>query len=192
MTDGGVYKINGFNPDIVVYAKAMGGGYAISSIVGSESVMNSAQNTFMSSTMWTERVGFVAALTTINILTRDKVWEHLNDIGNLIGDGWNKLSKKHNIDISITDFKPLVTMKLNYGNRNQALATLFIQEMLKRGYLAATSVYVSYAHNKEIIESYLKATDECFEIISDAINNQNELELLETKVRSDSFNRITP
>ena len=138
----------------------MGGGYAISSIVGSESVMNSAQNTFMSSTMWTERVGFVAALTTINILTRDKVWEHLNDIGNLIGDGWNKLSKKHNIDISITDFKPLVTMKLNYGNRNQALATLFIQEMLKRGYLAATSVYVSYAHNKEIIESYLKATDE--------------------------------
>ena len=83
-------------------------------------------------------------------------------------------------------------MKLNYGNRNQALATLFIQEMLKRGYLAATSVYVSYAHNKEIIESYLKATDECFEIISDAINNQNELELLETKVRSDSFNRITP
>ena len=192
MTDGGVYKINGFNPDIVVYAKAMGGGYAISSIVGSESVMNSAQNTFMSSTMWTERVGFVAALTTINILTRDKVWEHLNDIGNLIGDGWNKLSKKHNIDISITDFKPLVTMKLNYGNRNQALATLFIQEMLKRGYLAATSVYVSYAHNKEIIESYLKATDECFEIVSDAINNQNELELLETKVRSDSFNRITP
>ena len=192
MTDGGVYKINGFNPDIVVYAKAMGGGYAISSIVGSESVMNSAQNTFMSSTMWTERVGFVAALTTINILTRDKVWEHLNDIGNLIGDGWNKLSKKHNIDISITDFKPLVTMKLNYGNRNQALATLFIQEMLKRGYLAATSVYVSYAHNKEIIKSYLKATDECFEILSDAINNQNELELLETKVRSDSFNRITP
>ena len=192
MTDGGVYKINGFDPDIVVYAKAMGGGYAISSIVGSESVMNSAQNTFMSSTMWTERVGFVAALTTINILTRDKVWEHLNDIGNLIGDGWNKLSKKHNIDISITDFKPLVTMKLNYGNRNQALATLFIQEMLKRGYLAATSVYVSYAHNKEIIKSYLKATDECFEILSDAINNQNELELLETKVRSDSFNRITP
>ena len=92
MTDGGVYKINGFNPDIVVYAKAMGGGYAISSIVGSESVMNSAQNTFMSSTMWTERVGFVAALTTINILTRDKVWEHLNDIGNLIGDVLDGLS----------------------------------------------------------------------------------------------------
>ena len=71
MTDGGVYKINGFKPDIVVYAKAMGGGFAISAVVGSEKVMHSAQDTFMSSTMWTERVGFVAALTTIDILTKE-------------------------------------------------------------------------------------------------------------------------
>ena len=74
MIDGGVYKINGFKPDIVVYAKAMGGGFAISAVVGTEKVMHSAQDTFMSSTMWTERVGFVAALKTIEILCREKVW----------------------------------------------------------------------------------------------------------------------
>ena len=34
LTDGGVYKLNNFNPDIVVYGKAMGGGYAISAVVG--------------------------------------------------------------------------------------------------------------------------------------------------------------
>jgi glutamate-1-semialdehyde aminotransferase len=192
MTDGGVYKLNGFNPDIVVYAKAMGGGYAISAVVGSENVMHSAQDTFMSSTMWTERVGFTAALATINILTRDKVWEHLIKIGNQIGDGWLKLAKKHNIDLTVTDFKPLITMKLNYGDRNQALITLFIQEMLFRGYLAATSVYVSYAHSNEIIQKYLVAVDECFEIMSTAIENNNENKLLKTKIRSDSFKRITP
>jgi glutamate-1-semialdehyde aminotransferase len=192
MTDGGVYKLNGFNPDIVVYAKAMGGGYAISAVVGSENVMHSAQDTFMSSTMWTERVGFTAALATINILTRDKVWEHLIKIGNQIGDGWLKLAKKHNIDLTVTDFKPLITMKLNYGDRNQALITLFIQEMLFRGYLAATSVYVSYAHSNEIIQKYLVAVDECFEIMSTAIENNNENKILKTKIRSDSFKRITP
>ena len=192
MTDGGVYKLNGFNPDIVVYAKAMGGGYAISAVVGSEKVMYSAQDTFMSSTMWTERVGFTAALATINILTREKVWEHLIKIGDQIGDGWLRLAKKHNINLTITDFKPLITMKLNYENRNQALMTLFIQEMLFRGYLAATSVYVSYAHTEKIVEKYLTAVDECFEIMSQAIENNNENELLKTKIRSDSFQRITP
>ena len=62
MTDGGIYKLNGLNPDIVVYGKAMGGGFAISAVVGRHEVMNEAQNTFISSTFWTERVGFVAAL----------------------------------------------------------------------------------------------------------------------------------
>ena len=83
-------------------------------------------------------------------------------------------------------------MKLHYGVRNQALLTLFIQEMLKRGYLAAASVYVSYAHNENIVDEYLKAVDECFLILSQAIQDNNENTILETKVRSDSFNRITP
>lgn len=192
MTDGGVYKINGFKPDIVVYAKAMGGGFAISAVVGSEKVMHSAQDTFMSSTMWTERVGFVAALTTIDILTKEKVWEHLIRIGNQIGNGWMELATKYNLKISITDFKPLITMKFLYDSRNQALATLFIQEMLKRGYLASTSVYVSYAHNEIVVDEYLKAVDECFSILSKAVENKNENELLDSRVRTDSFNRITP
>ncbi|MDG2107485.1 MAG: aminotransferase class III-fold pyridoxal phosphate-dependent enzyme [Woeseiaceae bacterium] len=192
MTDGGVYKINGFNPDIVVYAKAMGGGFAISAVVGTEEVMHSAQDTFMSSTMWTERVGFVAALTTIEILTREKVWEHLIKIGTQIGDGWIAIAKKYGLKITVSDFKPLITMKFHYQERNQALVTLFIQEMLKRGYLSATSVYVSYAHTEKIVKDYLIAVDECFFIISNAIENNNEDILLDTKVRSDSFNRITP
>ena len=192
MTDGGVYKINGFKPDIVVYAKSMGGGFAISAVLGTDIIMNSSQDTFMSSTMWTERVGFVAAITTIDIITREKVWEHLIKIGERIGDGWSKLANKYNLDIVVSDFKPLITMKFQYREKNQALNTLFIQEMLKRGYLAATSVYVSYAHNEKIIDSYLVAVDQCFSILANAIQSDDVELFLETKIRSDSFNRITP
>lgn len=191
MTDGGVYKLNGFNPDIVVYAKAMGGGFPISAVLGSEKVMYAAQDTFMSSTMWTERVGFVAALKTIDILTREKAWIQLIALGDRIGKGWLGLAKKHGLDIDVTDFKPLITMKLNYGDLNQKLVTLFIQEMLRRGYLAATSVYLSYAHDELIIDSYLESVDECFFIMAAAIENNNIDYLLETKLRSDSFQRLT-
>jgi len=191
VTDGGVYKLNNFQPDIVVYAKAMGGGYAISAVVGSADVMNSAQDTFMSSTMWTERVGFVAGLTTIDILVRNRVWEHLIKVGEHIGNGWLALASKYDLKINITEFKPLITMKFDYGTLNDALATLFIQEMLKRGYLAATSVYVSYAHTFSIVDAYLEAVDECFLILSDAINEGTVLKRLQTEVKSDSFNRLT-
>ena len=191
MTDGGVYKLNGFNPDIVVYGKAMGGGFAISAVVGRYEVMDEAQNTFISSTFWTERVGFVAALKTIDILMRDKVWEHLVRIGNRIGGGWLRLAKKHDLNLHITDFKPLITMKFEYDNLNNSVLTLFTQEMLKRGYLAAASVYVSSAHTDTIVDEYLGHVDEVFGIISQSISLNTVSERLETRIRSDSFSRLT-
>jgi glutamate-1-semialdehyde aminotransferase len=191
MTDGGIYKLNGFNPDIVVYGKAMGGGFAISAVVGRYEVMNEAQNTFISSTFWTERVGFAAALKTIEILTRDKVWEHLVRIGNRIGNGWMRLAKKHELKLHITDFKPLITMKFEYGDLNNSILTLFTQEMLKRGYLVSASVYVSSAHTDIVVDEYLGHIDEAFGIISEAIRSNTVSESLKTKVRSDSFSRLT-
>ena len=190
ITDGGVYKTNGFKPDIVVYGKGIGNGYAISAIVGKKDIMQMAQDTFISSTHWTERIGFVAALKTIEIFVRERVWEHLNHIGDLIGEGWLTLAKKHNLNIHVTDFKPLITMKLGYDELNSAIVTLLTQEMLKRGYLAGTSVYVSYSHNEKILEKYLNNLDEVFQILSEAINSGKVLKRLETRVKEDGFKRL--
>ena len=191
MTDGGVYKINGFQPDIVVYGKAMGNGFAISALVGKYEVMDAVQETFISSTFWTERVGFAAALKTIEILTRDKIWEHLIRIGARIGEGWLKLAEKHGLKLHISDFRPLITMKLEYGDLNSSILTLFTQEMLKRGYLAAASVYVSSAHTDTIVEEYFGHVDEVFGVISEAIRSNTVSARLKTRVRSDSFSRLT-
>ena len=190
LTDGGVYKINGFKPDIVVYGKGMGNGYAISSIIGKKEIMDVAQDTFISSTFWTERIGFVAALKTIEILVRDEVWNHLIQIGGQIGKGWKKLSKKYNLNIHVTEFKPLITMKFHYGELNAALETLFTQEMLKCGYLAAPSVYISYSHTEKIVVEYLNTVDEVFNILSNAIRNENVKEKLETRVKEEGFKRL--
>ena len=190
INNSGVYRIFDFDPDMAVYGKALGNGFAISAIVGKKNVMDSAQNTFISSTMWTERVGFVAALATLNKLCEKQVYKHLIKIGDYIGKGWLKLAKKHGIDLYVTDYKPLITFKLNYGKKNNAILTLFIQEMLKRGYLAASSVYVTYAHTKDIVDKYLANVDEVFDIISASIKNDNIEEKLETEIRTDMFKRL--
>jgi len=190
MSESGVYRLFDFDPDIAVYGKALGNGFAISAVVGKKEVMDSAQDTFISSTMWTERVGFVAGLATLNKLTEYNVYKHLIEVGTHIGNGWTELAKKHKLDIFVTDYKPLITFKLNYGESNNAIATLFIQEMLKKGYLASTSVYVTYAHTIEIANKYLENVDEVFKIMSDAIKNDKVIELLETEVRTDMFKRL--
>ncbi len=190
MTFGGVYQLVGFKPDVVVYGKALGNGFAISAVVGRREVMSAAQESFISSTFWTERVGFVAALKTLEIMARDRVWEHLIRIGTAIGEGWIALGRKHGLKLSVTDYKPLITMKLDYGDQNPALITLFTQEMLKRGYLAATSVYVSQAHTLSIVQDYLQAVDQVFALISDAIRTGTVAEKLQTRVKSDAFKRL--
>lgn len=190
MSESGVYRLYDFDPDIAVYGKALGNGFAISAIVGKKEVMDSAQETFISSTMWTERVGFVAGLATLNKLSDCNVYKHLIKIGNYIGNGWKKLAKKHTLDISVTECKPLVTFKLNYGDKNNLIETIFIQEMLKRGYLATSSVYVTYSHKMDIVKKYLIHVDEVFDIISFAIKNDNIIGLLESQVRTDMFKRL--
>lgn len=190
VNDSGVYRIFNFEPDIVVYGKAMGNGFAISAVVGKKDVMNAAQDTFISSTMWTERVGFVAGLATLNKIGDKKVYKQLVDMGEYIGKSWMELGKKHKLDISITDYKPLITFKLHYGDKNNSIITLFIQEMLIRGYISASSVYLTYAHKKEIIDKYLISVDEVFAILSKAIQNNSIEKQLKTAIRTDMFTRL--
>ncbi len=191
LTDGGVYKVLNAEPDIVVYGKAMGNGYAISAVVGKKDVMSAANDTFISSTFWTERIGFAAAIATINKLCENKVWEHLCRTGSRIGAIWSEAAGKYGLDITVTEFKPLITFKFNYGSDNNALSTLFTQLMLERGYLAANSVYVSCAHTDGIIDRYAEAVDEVFALISGGIKKGNLRELLKSNVKEDGFKRLT-
>ncbi len=54
--------------------------------------------------------------------------------------------------------------------------TFFTQEMLKRGYLASTAFYTSYAHSREIIAEYLEAVDEVFCLIAELEDVKSRLD----------------
>ncbi len=191
LTVGGAHLVYGVNPDIAVFAKAMSNGFPCAAIIGKRSVMESAQKTFISSTYWTDRVGSVAALTTVKKLRRENVSAHLKKIGKLIGEGWKKQAKKHNLDITVLGPEALVTFTLNYGEKSQALRTLFTQEMLSRGFLAGPSVYVSYAHKEKHMKAYLKAVDEVFGILKRALESKSVTSFLRGGVAHSGFKRLT-
>jgi glutamate-1-semialdehyde aminotransferase len=188
---GGIHMVYKVYPDIAVLGKAMSNGYPMAVIIGKRKVMDVAQKSFISSTYWTERVGPAAAIATIKKLKKYNVPRYICKIGNLIGQGWRELAKKHNLKIEIMNIPSLITFKFDYGKDNQALHTLFTQEMLKRGFLASKSVYVSWSHKENHVKKYLENVDEVFGIIKEAIEKKKIYGLLEGPIAHADFRRLT-
>ena len=65
MNCGGVHMHLGVMPDLAIFGKALANGYPISAVIGKKNIMESAQDTFISSTFWSERIGYTAALSNI-------------------------------------------------------------------------------------------------------------------------------
>ena len=74
------------------FGKALGNGFGITAIIGKREIMEHAQNTFISSTFWSERSGPVAANKTLDIMERTKSWKIITEIGNEIQKKWKKRS----------------------------------------------------------------------------------------------------
>ena len=81
LNNGGAHLKIGVNPDIAVFSKAMSNGYPMASIIGTKSVMQAAENTFISSTYWTERTGYAAALATIEQFESKDIVNYLIQLG---------------------------------------------------------------------------------------------------------------
>ena len=168
---GGAHLDYNLVPDMAVFSKAIGNGYPIAAIIGKEDVMQSAQNTFISSTMWTERVGPVASLATIKKYKDLDAHKHLIAIGNAVQKGWKNQAQKNNIDLSVaTGMAPLCHFSFNYPDMLD-IKSYFIQLMVDRGFLASNLFYAMYAHKMEHVEKYLHAVGESFSIISKDIDS---------------------
>jgi glutamate-1-semialdehyde 2,1-aminomutase len=189
MRVGGVHELYNVYPDIVVYAKAMGNGFPIAALIGKKEVMNMAQESFVSSTYWTERIGPAAAIATINKMLEKEVPAHICRIGKLISEGWKKAAGRHNLRIKIMGIPPLTTFAFEDRNSLQ-LHTLFTQEMLNRGFLASRSVYVSYSHSEDHVQKYLQCVDEVFELLKKAVESDNVSDLLAGPVAHEGFKRL--
>jgi len=93
-TFGGLHKMYGVEPDMAMFGKALGNGYAITATIGRREVMEAAQSTFISSTFWTERIGPTAAPKTLEVMERVKSWETTTQTGLAIRQNWQQLADR--------------------------------------------------------------------------------------------------
>jgi glutamate-1-semialdehyde aminotransferase len=169
MNAGGLHRRLGVAPDIAVFAKGIGNGYPMAAVLGRREVMEAVLRTFVSSTSWSERIGPAAALATIAKLERTNAGAHLSSMGDRMREGWEREARAHGLAIETRGIPPLPTFAFGYGERSKAIATLYTQEMLDRGFLASGAFYASLAHDDRAVDAALAATGESFRSIARAL-----------------------
>jgi glutamate-1-semialdehyde 2,1-aminomutase len=188
-TFGGLHKKYEVDPDLAIFAKALGNGYAISACIGREEIMSAAESTFISSTFWTERVGPTAALKTLEVMEREKSWEAITSMGINITNCWTKLAEKYELDISTNGLPALSGFRFLCEN-NLAYKTLITQEMLKEGYLAGTNVYVCTSHTPEVVADFFEVLDPVFALIKECDKGRDVMSLINGPICHSGFNRL--
>ena len=189
-TFGGIYKKFGVEPDVAMYGKTIGNGYALTAVVGKRSVMEAAQTSFISSTFWTERIGPTAALATLKVMEEVKSWEVITAIGKKVQEGWKSLAATHGLEIELAGIPALSTYSFKSENA-LAYKTLIAQEMLKKNILASTNFYASIAHEAVYIEKYFSELDKVYGMIRKCENQElNVNELLEGPICHSGFKRL--
>jgi glutamate-1-semialdehyde 2,1-aminomutase len=180
----------GVEPDIAVFGKALGNGYPIATVIGRKSVMNAAQSTFISSTMWTERIGFVTALATLKKMEDKKVPEFLVSYGKRIQEGWSRIAQKHDLKIRIDGIPPIPHISFE-TDEPLVVQTVYTQEMLSRGYLLGASLATSFAYSDDIIDHFIDDSDSVFGLIKEALESGNIKRYLKGDVAHAGFKRLT-
>ena len=188
---GGLHMTQKIYPDICMFGKALGNGYAITSVIGKKSIMSKASDSFISSTFWTERIGFLAGIKTIELMRKIKSWQIIIKNGKYLIKKLKELAKKYHLDIKIGGLESIVFYSFESKN-NLKYKTFISQEMLKKNYLASNITYLTIHHKKKTIDDYIKNLDPIFSKIKlFEEKKDNVLKYLKGPVCHDTFKRLT-
>ena len=172
---------------MAVFAKALGNGHPMAAVIGTRAAMEGAHNSFISSTYWTEGIGPSAALATIHKMQKVDVPAHCTRIGRRVQQVWRELGAKYELPILVPDAYPALAEFSFTHELAVELKTLYTQEMLRRGFLATTAMYITLAHTDEVVQLYASAIDDVFVEIANTLTENQVLARLKGPPVHQSF-----
>jgi glutamate-1-semialdehyde 2,1-aminomutase len=170
-----LYKVK---PDLVTYAKIMGGGLPCGAYGGRREIMEMLSPlgpVYQAGTMSGNPVVMAAGLATLTKLYNNpKYYEHLENLGQKLESGVKAIAKEKGISVTINRRGAMVTIFFtelekvrNYEDAKQCdtkLFARFFEHMLKGGINIAPSqfeaLFISVKHSEEDIERFLQVMRE--------------------------------
>ena len=176
---GGAQELTGVTPDLAAFAKAISNGVPLSAIVGKKEYMFALEKTFFSFTYGGDCIGLSAAKACIPKIRREKVPDHLNEVGSLLKDNFNKLADQY----GLTEFtgcvgypcRTVVTFDGQGRFDSLEMKSYFQQEPLRRGILWAGYHALSFSHQREDIEMTLNAFEDVMKLFKKIVDGSQSL-----------------
>lgn len=180
-------------PDLSTFGKAIANGFALSAIVGKRDIMevggiyHDKERVFLlSTTHGGETHAMAAAIATMKVYKTEGVVEFMDQQGRKLIEGINQAIALNHLEGHFEVLgKPC---NLIYATRDenkqpsQAFRTLFLQEMIKRGFIMP-SLVVSYSHTDEDIAKTIDAIADALKVYKSALENGIEHYLVGRSVK---------
>lgn len=176
-------------PDIVVYAKAMGNGIPFAAVIGSDNVMTAADESFISSSYWTDGIGTAAALAVLRKMESENIFDAVWAKGVALHDRLRAIAMKYaacGLVVGGMPVSPTFTFTSAYA---AAARKLFITKMQQEGFLVAGIFYLMHAHKEHHLQRFI----ECFERVLQSIEKSISSGIIETdngKAFQQGFTRL--
>ena len=189
LTLGGAHLRFGVKPDIAVFAKAMSNGHPMAAILGRARVMEAAQESFISSTYWTESIGPVAALATIKKMQQIDVPSHIAAIGTELRDGLRRIATREAVPLTLSGYPAMTYFSFDHTDA-LAIQTLLTVRMLQHGFLVSAAFYPCLTHTAQHVAQYLSAAQEIFAELGCAIRQGDVIRRIGGPIRHSGFARL--
>ncbi|MBB3601321.1 glutamate-1-semialdehyde 2,1-aminomutase [Mycolicibacterium sp. BK556] len=163
MSFGGSWEQYGMRPDLSSWSKAIGNGYPVAAVMGSEPLRESAGSFFVTGTFWFSAVPMVAALASIALLEELDGVSQMFARGNQLVTGLREQAVSYSLPVNITG--PVTMPYLSFAGEAQHQVTLaWAAECAARGVFVHPkhNWFMSTALTPADIDNVLIATDAAF------------------------------
>ncbi|MBB3749075.1 glutamate-1-semialdehyde 2,1-aminomutase [Mycolicibacterium sp. BK634] len=163
MSFGGSWEQYGVRPDLSSWSKAIGNGYPVAAVMGSEPLRESAGSFFVTGTFWFSAVPMVAALASIALLEELDGVSQMFARGNQLVTGLREQAVSYSLPVNITG--PVTMPYLSFAGEAQHQVTLaWAAECAARGVFVHPkhNWFMSTALTPADIDNVLIATDAAF------------------------------
>ena len=114
--------------------------------------------------------------------------EKISQIGRQIKKKWALIAEENNLEVEISGISALPSF--SFKSLNNLKYKTFITEMLKKGFLAANSVYVCVEHDKKTVDKYIFELSKIFKKIKEFEDGKEINDYLEGPVCHSGFSRL--
>lgn len=181
---GGAQEKYGVVPDLAALGKAMSAGYPMAAVAGHKEILNvtipsryaAGESVRMGGTMSGNPVGAVAGMTSLDILSREGVYERLYDTADRLKNALRALAAERDLQVQVIGEGPVFQMLYTsqpvpdypaFLATDRAKSRQFGLECIRRGVTTTPGekFYVSLAHSDDDVEETIAVFADAFDAL---------------------------